>query len=139
MKQSIINTLCAAALLTATHAGAATLTIEVSDVKAAAGNLMVAVFNSPDDFLKKPANSGSVAAALAGNIVRFQDLPEGDYAFAIYHDANGNGKMDTNLMGIPTEDYAFSNNAIGKMGPPDYTKAKFALPAAGATLRVTLK
>jgi len=71
--------------------------------------------------------------------MRFLDLPEGEYAIAVYHDANGNGKMDSNLMGIPTEDYAFSNNAVGKMGPPSYDQAKFALPAAGSTVRLTLK
>ncbi len=42
-------------------------------------------------------------------------------------------------MGIPTEDYAFSNNAMGKMGPPSYDDAKFTLPAAGASVRVSLK
>ncbi len=47
--------------------------------------------------------------------------------------------MDKNLLGIPTEDYAFSNNALGKMGPPSFESAKLAIPAAGATVRVTLK
>ncbi|UUZ49269.1 DUF2141 domain-containing protein [Massilia sp. B-10] len=59
----------------------------------------------------------------------FKDLPEGEYAFAVYHDANANGQMDKNLLGIPTEDYAFNNNAVGKMGPPKFEAAKFALPA----------
>ena len=72
-------------------------------------------------------------------MVVFKDLPEGEYAFAVYHDANANGKMDKNLIGMPTEDFAFSNNAMGKMGPPDYASAKFAMPAAGATVRVSLK
>jgi uncharacterized protein (DUF2141 family) len=40
---------------------------------------------------------------------------------------------------MPTEDYAFSNNAVGQMGPPSYDSARFAIPAAGATVRVSLK
>ncbi|MES2016849.1 MAG: DUF2141 domain-containing protein [Pseudomonadota bacterium] len=130
---------CAAALLSANLAGAAELTILVDDVKAANGNLMVAVFNSADTFLKQPAHASGAPALAAGNKLVLKDLPEGEYAFAIYHDANVNGKMDRNLIGIPTEDYAFSNNAMGKMGPPSFALAKFVLPASGATVRVSLK
>jgi len=138
--QRLLNTaFCTAALFTATCAGAATLTIEISDLKVAGGNVMVAVYDSSGQFLKRPAVAGSTPAAMTGNVMRFLDLPEGEYAIAVYHDANGNGKMDSNLMGIPTEDYAFSNNAVGKMGPPSYDQAKFALPAAGSTVRLTLK
>ena len=67
-----------------------------------------------------------------------RDLPAGDYAFAVFHDANSNGKLDKNMLGMPTEDYAFSNNALGKMGPPSFEQARISLPAAGATVRVTL-
>ena len=129
----------AAALLAMNLAGAADLTIHIDDVKAASGNVMVALFDSEGSFLKAPAKAGGAAAKQNGTSVVFKALPEGEYAFAIYHDANGNGKMDKNLLGIPTEDYAFSNNALGKMGPPSYASAKFALTAAGANLRVSLK
>ena len=128
-----------AALLAMNLAGAADLVIHVDDVKAASGTVMVAVFNSEGSFLKSPAKAGGTPAVQNGATVVFKDLPEGEYAFAVYHDANANGKMDKNLLGIPTEDYAFSNNALGKMGPPSYASAKFALPAAGADLRVSLK
>jgi uncharacterized protein (DUF2141 family) len=139
MNKLLKTALCAAAMLSSNLAGAAELTIHVDDVKAANGNLMVALYSSAGTFLKKPDNATGAPAAVAGNKVVFKDLQEGEYAFAVYHDANSNGKMDSNLMGIPTEDYAFSNNAMGKMGPPNFDDAKFVLPAAGATLRVSLK
>jgi uncharacterized protein (DUF2141 family) len=130
---------CAASFATVHLAHAADLTIEVDDVKNANGTVMVALYTSQDSFLKQPAK-GTGARAVAGtSTLVFKDLPEGEYAFAVYHDANANGQMDKNLLGIPTEDYAFSNNAMGKMGPPKFEAAKFALPAAGATVRVTLK
>ena len=139
MNKLIKNAFFSAAVLATGVAGAADLTIQVDDVKAAAGTIMVAVFNSEGSFLKAPAKGGGAPATVNGTTVVIKDLPEGEYAFALYHDANANGKMDKNLLGIPTEDYAFSNNALGKMGPPSYASAKFALPAAGASLRVTLK
>ena len=89
-------------------AGAADLTIQVDDVKAATGSVLVAVFNSEGTFLKAAAKSGGAPATLNGTTVVIGDLPEGDYAFAVYHDANANGKMDRNLLGIPIEDYGFS-------------------------------
>jgi uncharacterized protein (DUF2141 family) len=136
----LLNTaLCSAAILTANMASAADLSIHIDDVKSAEGKLMVAVFSSATTFLKKPENGTGAAAAAGSNLVVFKDLPAGEYAFAVYHDANSNGKMDKNLIGIPTEDYAFSNNALGKMGPPSFDSAKFALPATGAAVRVSLK
>lgn len=56
-----------------------------------------------------------------------KDIPLGTYAIAISQDVNGNGKQDTNWIGIPKEPYGFSNNAKGKMGPPDFEDAKFEL------------
>ena len=139
MNKLLKSAFCTAAILSAGVAGAAELTIHIDDVKSANGNLMVAVYSSAGAFLKKPDNGTGAAAATTGNKVVFKDLPAGEYAFAVYHDANSNGKMDKNVIGIPTEDYAFSNNAMGKMGPPSYDDAKFVLPAAGATVRVSLK
>jgi uncharacterized protein (DUF2141 family) len=136
----LLNTVvCTAALLAARLAGAAELTIQIDDVKAATGNLMVAVYGSEATFLKQAAGATGAPAVAGTTQVVLKDLPEGTYAFAVYHDANSNGKMDKNMVGMPTEDYAFSNNAMGKMGPPSYDSAKFALPAAGATVRVSLK
>ncbi len=137
MKQLI--TILAATCLSTGVASAADLTIEITDIKSASGHVLVAVYNAEGTFLKVPTKTGGAAASTSGATVVIKDLPEGEYAYAVFHDANANGKMDKNLIGIPTEDYAFSNNAFGKMGPPDYASAKFALPAAGATTRVTLK
>ena len=131
--------ICSAAFAVMKLAGAADLTIEIEDVKNADGALMVALYASEDTFLKQPAKATGTRATAGTSKIVFKDMPEGEYAFAVYHDANGNGKMDKNLIGIPTEDYAFSNNALGKMGPPKFAAAKFAVPAAGATVRVSLK
>jgi uncharacterized protein (DUF2141 family) len=100
---------------------------------------MLAVYNSAGSFMQSAVVSASIAAAKSDNTAVFKNLPAGEYAFAVYHDANSNGKMDRNLLGIPSEDYAFSNNALGKMGPPSFEQARFSLPDAGATVRVSLR
>ncbi len=135
MNQLMIALLFAATL----PAYAADLTIRVDGVASADGDIKIALYNSADSFLIKPLR-GLQAPAHAGTVeVKVDDLPPGDYAFAVYHDANGNGKMDRNMVGMPTEDYAFSNNAVGKRGAPRYDDARIALPAAGAVASVNLR
>jgi uncharacterized protein (DUF2141 family) len=135
MKALMIATfLCSAA-----WAHAADLTIQVEDVKNADGQLMVALYNSADTFLGKPFSVAYAPAAAGSTTIVLKDLPAGNYAFALYHDANGNGKMDRNLVGMPVEDYAFSNDAAGQRGAPGFDAARITLPAAGAAARVSLR
>jgi uncharacterized protein (DUF2141 family) len=118
---------------------AADLTIHVDGVASAEGEIKVAIYNSADTFLSKPLR-GVAAPAHAGAVdLKVSGLPAGDYALAIYHDANANDKMDRNLVGLPTEDYAFSNNALAKRGPPRFGDARIALPESGATTTVNLR
>jgi len=58
-------------------------------------------------------------------------LPHGEYAFTLYVNFNGNKKLDKNFLGIPKEQYGFSNNVMGRMSPPTFDQAKFAI--AGPT------
>jgi uncharacterized protein (DUF2141 family) len=136
MSKLILAALIAAA---ASPVGAAELTIAVDGVASAEGQVMVALYNGADTFLGKPLRALSVPAVAGAMQVRIADLPAGDYAFAIYHDANGNGKMDRNPLGMPSEDYAFSNNAAGKRGAPAFEQARFSLPVGGATSAVNLR
>ena len=53
------------------------------------------------------------------------DLPEGIYAIALFVDANKNLKIDKNFLGIPKEQFGFSNNAIGKLSAPSFEQATF--------------
>ena len=53
------------------------------------------------------------------------DLPEGLYAITLFVDANKNLKIDKNFLGIPKEQFGFSNNAMGKLSAPSFEQAKF--------------
>ena len=69
----------------------------------------------------------------------FKDLPFGEYAIKVFHDENGNNKLDKNLLGAPEEAYGFSNNARATFGPPDYKKAAFRLDKTDMTVRITVQ
>ncbi len=134
-----IRTAAFLAMFLSGAAGAADLSVRIDDVKGAQGHLMVAVYDSADSFLKRPAKAVRATAAEGSVSVLIKDLAPGEYGIALFHDANGNGRMDSNAMGIPIEDHAFSNNARGNMGPPSFEQVKFTVPAAGATATVSLR
>ncbi len=104
-----------------------TLTIEISGYKSNKGNAYIAIYKTENDFLKKPFIGKISKIENQKVVVVFSNLPKGVYAVSSFHDENSNGKLDTNFMGIPKEDYAISNNAKGFMSAPKFEKAKFNL------------
>jgi len=62
----------------------------------------------------------------------------GVYAFAVYHDANNNGRFDHNLLtGI--EGFGFSNNPHTLFSAPSFDQAKFTAGPGVTTLHVRLR
>ena len=113
-------------LLSATFGtrGQSTVEVKLTGVKPGQGNLRVGLFNE-SNYLKTPVE-GKIAKAPAESVVLvFENVPEGFYALSVIHDANENGELDKTKLGIPKEGFAFSNNVMGKKGPPSYDKAKF--------------
>ena len=103
------------------------LTVSISGLKSNSGMVQVGLFNSEGKFLKSAVKGVSSEIKSNAATVTFTNIPPGEYAISVYHDKNKNGKLDTNFMGIPSEDFACSNNAKGFMGPPKYQDAKFDL------------
>lgn len=93
---------------------------------------MVALYDNAAGFPLKPVRTRKVAVHSGDNQVQFSNLPGGDYAVVVYHDANSNGQIERNDVGIPTEDYGFSNNAIGQKGPPCFEAMKIRVGDADA-------
>ena len=56
---------------------------------------------------------------------RFAGVAAGRHAVSVAHDANGNRKVDTNLLGIPKEQWGVSNNVRPTMRPPRFAEAAF--------------
>ena len=71
-------------------------------------------------------------------VVTIDSLNYGVYAIRVYQDKNKNSKIDTNLLGIPTENYGFSNDASGWFGPPSWDKAKFIFNKPDTTLNIDI-
>ncbi len=106
---------------------AQSLTLEVRDIDRPQGFLYVAVYSSPDSFLKKPLTGFRVEVKDKTLSIPCKGLPQGTYALALYQDLNGNNTLDTGAFGIPSEPTGFSNDAEGFMGPPSFEQCSFAL------------
>ena len=79
----------------------------------------------------RPAERGTV-------LLVFPDLPPGEYAVAAFHDANGDGELNANFVGMPTEGYGFSNGARGFMGPPAFGAAAVTVERDARPLRIVV-
>ena len=103
--------------------------IEITfEVGAAEGAAMAALFDSAPAYDGgEPVRAARVDVAGGDRIARFEGLPPGDYALKAFHDVNGDGRMNTNPFGMPVEPYAFTNNAVGNMGPASWERARFSV------------
>jgi uncharacterized protein (DUF2141 family) len=118
------------------------LMIEISGLKAATGDVYIAVYDSDDTWLSDETvltKKVHIEDALDGDLVRTEvQLPLGEYAFSVFFDQDGDGELKTNFIGMPKEPIALSNNAMGKFGPPKFNAAVFNLGAEPMIQSITM-
>ena len=119
----------------------ATLTVRVTGFRNGKGIAQISLFRDARGFpdhaeLAFRTNSAVITNGQA--VVDFVDTPFGDYAIGVLHDENGNGRMDTNWLGIPLEGYGASNNPRSRTGAPSFNAALFRLDTPALTLSIPL-
>jgi uncharacterized protein (DUF2141 family) len=130
---------CAALLGAVPAAQAASLELTIEGLKSTEGQVLVAVYDRAEVWLRGAPLTAVRAKAEAGSVtVTLADLPEGAVvAISALQDLNGNGRMDKNAMGMPIEPYGFSRDAAGSFGPPSFETAKITVSGA-AKAKLTL-
>jgi len=103
------------------------------------GQVMVALYQSEESYqarskplkqVKVPVRAGRAEAVFGG-------LAAGAYAAMIFHDVNGDGRMNFR-MGLPAEPYAVSNNAKG-FPVASWRAARFEVAAGETRQAIRLK
>ncbi len=130
-----------------THARAAEtgiLKVDITGIKSAEGIVRIGLENSEDAFDKGELSKAQFRSLeLAAKLGRlegvFEALPSGTYAIKVFHDANSNGKLDSNFFGLPTEAYGFSNNVRGTLGPAKFKAAQFVFAPGMSPIQIELK
>ena len=126
-----------AALLTSASAHAQScVQVEVQNLRPEQGALMVAAYTDAADFNKKPATALQMRAG-ASPTSSFQlcGLSGPLVALALFQDLNSNGKLDTSVLGIPTEPWGASGKPPGFSAP---TWESSQIPLNGSPIVVKL-
>ena len=90
-------------------------------------NLFVAIHSSASDFPGKDEHAINRVVPATGDKTELSitDVPAGEYAVSVFADVNGNGKLDSNFIGIHQEPVGVSRDAKGHFGPPKFADAAF--------------
>jgi uncharacterized protein (DUF2141 family) len=114
------------------------LAIELQGLRSRAGEVRLCVSREPRLFPDcGNGTGGRLVTVAAGTPIRVEGLAAGDYAVALFHDENRNGRLDT-IAGIPREGFGFSRNPGIAFGPPSFAKAQIRLAPghSNQTIRV---
>lgn len=116
------------ALAAAPPALAGDVVITVTDLRSSKGVVRACMTTREDIFpkcIKDPTAHRTVVPAGETIEIRFSGVKPGDYAIALLHDENDNGKVDRALGMMPKEGYGFSRDAPVRMAPPKFKDAVF--------------
>ena len=122
------------------------LKIEIENIEQK-GTVYLAIYDNSTSFDQDNKNKNvnknrwvkSIVEVVNKNsFIRNVELKKGVYAISLFVDSNNNKIIDKNLLGIPTEQYGFSNNASGFLGSPSYKDASFNL-VDDLNIKISLK
>jgi len=102
------------------------VSVSITNIKTADGTIIMSIHDSDKNFSKRiPLNTLKFSPEVP-SVLCTLNLAPGEYALCVYHDINSNGKLDTNLVGIPKEPFGFSNYN-GKSVPGNFKKHKLVI------------
>jgi uncharacterized protein (DUF2141 family) len=107
-------------------AAEAPLVVAVSGVPIATGRVVVDVCPERQFTKARCLYTGSAPASAGTTLVRVAGVPAGRWAAMAWHDANANGQVDRNMIGMPRELIGFSNDVRVRMSAPRFADAAFA-------------
>ena len=122
-----------ATLLAGASAPRAGVSATVTGLRSSEGQVLACLTARPKHFPgcdNDPQARALTVAAGARVELNFGPVPQGEYAIAIIHDENANGRLDKRLM-MPREGFGFSRNAPVGFGPPRFRNAAFLVDKAG--------
>ena len=120
----------------------ATITITVTDIRNSEGVVRACMTTKESIFprCKRDPNSHSATVDAKGTItLRFTNVAPGDYAIALLHDENEDGKANRVLGMAPKEGFGFSRDAPVRMAPPDWDDAVFSVGSSDQSLTIKMR
>jgi len=90
------------------------------------------------DCARDPKAQKKSIAAKGASVVMLPGVSPGAYALSVFHDENGNTKLDTFLK-IPKEGFGFSRNPVVRFGAPTFSQVRFEVGAGIARQTVRMQ
>jgi uncharacterized protein (DUF2141 family) len=120
---------------------AAEVVVRVSGLSEPLGQVGCSLFAGAAGFPMENTSARNLwlPADAKGVTCRFNDVPEGTYAVSIGHDLNGNKRVDTNFIGLPTEQWGVSNNARPTLRTPRFDEAAFKVAGDAKDVVIDIK
>ena len=149
MKQFLMVPMAALMLGAGAGAGAttpqkgSTITVTVTNLRNADGVVRACMTTTDKSFPKCRGVAGAhsaVVTAREGTLtLTFTGVQPGQYAIALLHDENENGKADRALGMMPKEGFGFSRDAPVRMGPPSFKDAVFEVGAQDRAMTIKMR
>jgi uncharacterized protein (DUF2141 family) len=118
------------------------INVKIQNISNNTGVIACAIFESekgfPGKFLKFASKTMITQITGKDASFEFSDIKPGKYAIAVIHDENCNGKLDTNMFGIPKEGYGFSSGAEVAMSAPSFSDAVFSYDRGHLQMSISL-
>ena len=132
--------LAALVAASADPAAAADLTVTVDGIRNDHGRVYVTLFDSAATWLDAghSLQDQSVEAHPGAISVTFHNVAPGRYAAVTFHDENGDTVMDYDIIGLPTEGYAFSNQARPFLSAPSFDRCAFEIGTRNAQISIRM-
>jgi len=118
-----------------------TFTLTINNLPSATATLYVGFYKAENSFPKFGEHAfNKVIMPQSEQVTQtWNDIPEGEYAIAVYQDLNNNQVMEQNLFGLPKEPYGFSTNfKAGMFSIPSFEKCKVKVNQENNSQSITL-
>jgi len=133
-------------------AAAADLQVTIKGIRSDAGEILIALYDTPAGFDSAIGNSAirglmPDSGHIVGAAIRakrgeqstvFTQLQPGRYALFVIHDENDDGRLNRNAVGVPIEGYGFGNNAQASLSAPSFDAAAITVGNADIGAAVAL-
>lgn len=118
------------------------LTVEINGLRNQKGMVCLSLFSGGQGFPNESDRaiaSRFVEAKEASVSAIFDQLSPGEYAVAVIHDDNGDGKMNTGIFGIPKEGFGFSRNPKIGMSAPKFEETAVQVSGDDTKIQIDMK
>jgi uncharacterized protein (DUF2141 family) len=118
------------------------MNVQIVGIKDTKGQVCFSLFAESEGFPDSIDNSlqaKCLPVQKRSPILTINNLHPGNYALAVFHDVNGDGKFNRNFWGIPREGFGFSRNPEIKNSPPNFEESAVFVNDTKTNLQVQLR